>query len=124
MTNEQLIRDFYATWNPEHLAEDVEWRMAQGFPSDGHYRGRRAVFEDWYPRHAAIFPEWQAEVDRVLDSGEAVVVLGTYRGRAVRGDPFAVPFAHVWRISGGKIAAFDQYTNTLSFERILAAQGS
>ncbi|MDQ4087571.1 MAG: nuclear transport factor 2 family protein [Pseudomonadota bacterium] len=123
MTDAALVRDFYATWNPDHLADDVEWRLAEGFPSAGDYRGRRAVFEDWWPRHAAIFPEWQARVEHVVDGGEAVVVvLGTYTGRAAGSDTrFEVPFAHAWRIRDGKIAAFDQHTNTLAFHRILAA---
>ena len=98
MSNSAVVRDFYASWNPEHLAEDVEWRMAEGFPSDGHYRGRQAVFEQWWPRHSALFPEWRASPDHFLDAGSAVVVLGTYAGRAVGSErSFSVPFAH----SGG-----------------------
>jgi uncharacterized protein len=121
MTDAELVSDFYATWNQDHLAEDVEWRMAEGFPSDGHYRGRRAVFEEWWPRHAELFPEWRAEPEHVLGAGEAVVVLGTYRGRASTSDlRVAVPFAHVWWMKNGKIAKFEQHTNTLLLDRALA----
>lgn len=125
MDNAAIVRDFYATWNPEDLAEDVEWRLAEGFPSDGHYRGRKAVFEEWWPRHAALFPEWKANPEHVLDAGDAVVVLGTYSGRAGTSEhKVRVPFAHIWWMKDGKVAAFDQHTNTLMLHRAIRGVGA
>jgi hypothetical protein len=124
-TNEAVVRDFYADWNPGHLADDVEWRLAEGFPSGGHYRGREAVLEQWWPRHAALFPEWQAQPRHFLDAGQAVVVLGTYAGRAAASEQcFEIPFAHLWWLKDGRIAAFDQHTDTLALDRASRAAGA
>ena len=120
MDNAAIVRDFYATWNAHHLAEDVEWRMAEGFPSDGHYRGRAGVFEEWWPRHVALLPELKAYPEHFLDGGAAVVVLGTYAGRVGRtGEHVSLPFVHVWWMKDGRIAAFDQHTNTLMLDKAL-----
>jgi hypothetical protein len=123
MDNAAIVRDFYATWNPDHLADDIEWRMAEGYPSDGHYRGHKGVFEEWWPRHIALLPELKAYPEHFLDSGSAVVVIGTYAGRVTpSGAEAAVPFVHVWWMKDGKMAAFDQHTNTLMLHRAMHGQ--
>jgi len=45
-TNLEIIREFYETMNPEIIDPDVDWKLADGFPADGHYHGRKAVVED------------------------------------------------------------------------------
>ena len=118
--NFEIIREWYATLNPEILDENVDWRLADGFPADGRYHGRRAVFEDWWPRLAAQFEDWKATPERFLDSGEAVVALGHYTGRArATGRAFEVPFAHIWWMRDGRIVKFDHYTNTLLLHRAI-----
>ena len=72
MDDVELVRDFSSSWSPEHLAGDVEWRLAEGFPSGGACRGRAAV-----------------------------------------------PFAHVWWLREGRIAAFDQHNATLMLQRAI-----
>lgn len=116
-----IIRRWYETLDPTILDEDVDWKLAEGFPSGGHYRGRRAVLEDWWPRHAALFDAWKAIPGRLLDAGEAVVVLGRYTGTArATGQDFQVPFAHVWWMRDGQIVALGQYVDTLLLQRVLA----
>ncbi len=122
MTNADIVRDFYATFNPDHLDEDVEWRLAEGFPSEGHYRGRAGVFEQWWPRHTAIFTDWKAEPAHYAEGEGLVVVLGTYVGTSPVGESLTVPFVHVWWMKDGKVAAFEQHTNTLTVHRAFVEQ--
>ncbi|WP_378741776.1 nuclear transport factor 2 family protein [Nocardia brasiliensis] len=43
----------------------------------------------------------------------AVIVTGHYRGTArSTGKPVSAEFAHVWRVSDGKLSALHQYTDT------------
>lgn len=53
-TNLEIIREFYETLNPELIDPDVDWNVADGFPVDGHYQGRKAV-QEWAAELAAQF---------------------------------------------------------------------
>ena len=111
--NVDIIRDWYVTLDPAVLHEDAELRMAPTFPNKGIYRGPKGMFEEWWPKHAAIFSAWQAVPDEILDAGDAITVLGRYVGRAAAsGRSFEVPFAHIWRMRDGRIASLDQYCDT------------
>ena len=119
-SNLETIREWYATINPEILDENVDWKLADGFPADGHYHGRKAVFEDWWPKLAAQFDDWKATPEQFLDADDAVISLGFYSGRAkATGRTFKVPFAHVWWMRNGKIVKFGHYTNTLLLRRAI-----
>ena len=121
--NVEIVRRFYAMLDPAILDENIDWKLADGFPTGGRYRGRKAVFEEWWPRHASQFSEWQATPERLLDAGEAVIALGHYRGvTKATGRSFEVPFAHVWWLRDGLIVALGQYTDTLLLHRALASE--
>ena len=48
-----------------------------------------------------------------MKEGETVVVLGHMEGRAkATGTRVKVPFAHVWRMSGGKVTRGQAFTDT------------
>ena len=112
-SNIQIVEQFYATLDPAYLHEDAELRMAPTFPNRGTYRGPKGMFEEWWPKHAATFSEWQAVIDHLLDAGTAVTVLGRYKGRAAAtGRSFEVPFAHIWWMKDGRLAALDQHCDT------------
>jgi ketosteroid isomerase-like protein len=119
-SNLDIVRRWYATFDPDLVHEDIEWNLAEGFPSEGHYRGRKAVFEEWWPKLCTYFDDWKANVEHVLDAGDAIIGLGHYTGRAkATGRALHVPFVHVWWTRAGKIAKLDQHTNTLILHRII-----
>ncbi len=120
LSNLEIVSDWYATRDTALLAEDVDWRIAEGFPAAGQYRGRRAVAEQWWPRHIAYFSEWEAKAEYLLDAGQAVIAVGAYRGRVLAtGSEFKAPFAHIWWLSGGRVMAFDQFANSLPLHRAI-----
>ena len=56
------------------------------------------------------------------DAGETVIVQGRYRGRTARsGHQLDAPVCHVWTIREGKLAAFQQYTDTWQFAQVTTA---
>ena len=57
----------------------------------------------------------------LIDAGDHIVVLGRYGGAAKAGGArLDAPFCHVFRINDGKIAMFQQYTDTAQWTRLLA----
>jgi ketosteroid isomerase-like protein len=55
-----------------------------------------------------------------IDGGDTVVALGTYSGTyKATGKRLSVPFAHVWKMEGGKVITFLQYTDTAIVQGVL-----
>jgi uncharacterized protein len=119
-TNLEIIQEFYATMNPEIIDPEVDWKLADGFPADGHYHGRKAVIEEWFPKLVAQFDDWRGVPDRLLDAGDAIIGLGHYQGRSkVTGKTFKVPFAHIWFMKDGRIIKLNHNVNTLMLYRAI-----
>jgi hypothetical protein len=119
-TNLEIIKEWYETLNPEIVAPNVDWKLADGFPADGHYHGRKAVFEEWLPKLLAQFDEWKATPEQLLDAGDAIVSLGYYSGRSkATGREFEVPFAHIWFMKDGQITKVSHHTNTLMLHQAI-----
>jgi uncharacterized protein len=56
------------------------------------------------------------------EAGDTVVVEGRYRGTMkATGTPIDAQFAHVWRLRGGKIVTFQQYTDTSQWAKAAGA---
>ncbi len=54
------------------------------------------------------------------DAGDTVVVEGRYTGSYKEsGKPFDAQFCHVWRVSGGKVKGFQQYTDTAQMQEAM-----
>lgn len=96
------------------LADDIRWTEAAGFPLAGTYVGPQAVLENVF---AAINEEWddfEVDVERLLDGGERVVAVGTYRGKNRRtGKTLAARVAHLWEIVDGKAVSFEQISDSV-----------
>ena len=119
-TNLEIIKKWYETLDPEIVDPDVDWKLADGFPADGHYRGRKAVFEEWLPKLLAQFDNWKATPEQLLDAGDAIVGLGYYSGRSkATSREFKVPFAHVWFMQNGRIVKVNHNANTLMLHRAI-----
>jgi ketosteroid isomerase-like protein len=102
------------------LHPDIEWNIAAGFPAGGKYIGHEAVFDDFFVRSWATWVSISPEVDELINAGDTVVSLGRYMGITRESQvPFNAPFAHVWRVRGDRIAALDQYVDTLMLQRAI-----
>jgi len=96
---------------------DIEYRYpeVEGLTYSGLWRGREEVRR---------FFEVHDEADEVLElrptemvaQGDKVVVLGTFRGRAVpTGREWTTDFVHVYTIREGKTRRFESYFDTAAF---------
>ena len=105
------------------LADDVEWSEAEGNPWYlGHpFVGPQQAVEGVFARTADEFQDFRLEFHRFLADGDTVVALGRYHATSHRatGRPLDAQFAHVWDVRDGKIARFQQYTDTRQWAAVM-----
>lgn len=103
------------------LAADVQWTEMAGFPYAGTYIGPAAVRENVFERISADWDGYVAAVTELIDGGDTIVGLGTYSGTArSTGRHFSARVTHVWRLEGGEVVRFEQFTDTALVRDALA----
>ncbi|MFN0178561.1 MAG: nuclear transport factor 2 family protein [Gemmatimonadales bacterium] len=93
----------------------IIWREAEGFllADRNPYQGPQAVAEGVFQRLMTIVDDFTAIPESMVDGGDTVVAQGRYRGKMkATGTLVDAQFAHVWHLRDGKIARFQQYTDT------------
>jgi ketosteroid isomerase-like protein len=128
--NVALVRSIYESFARgdvpavlARFADDIEWNEAENFPyADGNpYRGPQSVLQGVFARLGADWERFSVEPREWLDAGDRVVALGTYRGtHKATGRQVQAQFAHVWSLRQGKVAQFQQYTDTHQFAQAVA----
>jgi len=124
--NVLIVRRLYeARGNPEVmrqvLASDVRWEVVDGFPYGAVYVGLDRVLRDFFGRLFTDFDEFVATGAEFFESGDRVIALGSYAGRARRsGKRFTARFAHVWTLQDGLIVRLQQCADTVQLARALA----
>ena len=124
-----VVRDLYAAFSRKDAATirrllhpDVEWIQCAGFPGGGRWKGVDAVFEKVFGALGSAWREWRATVDEMLDAGSEIVAIGKYSGtHATTGKAMAAVFAHVYRVEGGRVTRFRQFTDTTEIARAATA---
>jgi ketosteroid isomerase-like protein len=129
--NIDLIRGVYrdfAAGNVEGvlacMSPDIVWKEANNFPyaDRSPYIGPQAVLEGVFARCATEWDGFSVDIEDFLDAGDAIVALGHYRGTyKATGRAQETQIAHVWRIKGGKVVAFQQHADTLHVARVTGA---
>jgi len=106
------------------MAESIDWREAESHPlaDRNPYRGAQAIGEGVFARLLDAIDDFTAVPDVIVDGGNHVVACGRYGGTMkASGARVDCQFCHVWRFEDGKIAAFQQYTDTARWARLMPA---
>ncbi|NUU08325.1 nuclear transport factor 2 family protein [Leifsonia sp. C5G2] len=119
-SNHEIIRDHYAASDRGDidgmlapLAPDARWTEMAGFPYAGTYIGPEEVRRGVFERIGAEWDGYTAAIDELIDGGDTVIGIGTYSGtHRATGRFFEARVAHVWRLAGGRVVAFEQFTDT------------
>ena len=129
--NVELIRAIYDAFAAgdvpgvlSRMHAHMVWSEAENFPyaDRSPYRGHDAILSGVFARLGGEWDGFAAMPEEFLDAGDAVVVLGRYRGTyKATGKALDAQMAHVWRVADGKAAAFQQYTDTFQAARVTGA---
>jgi uncharacterized protein len=102
------------------LGREVRWEVVEGFPYGAVYEGLDNVLSDFFGRLFGDFDEFVAAGSEFFESGQHVIALGSYSGRARRtGKRFTARFAHVWTLQDGFIVRLQQCADTVQLARAL-----
>lgn len=119
-TNLQIIADHYAASARQDIAgmmaevaPDVAWTEMAGFPCAGTWVGPEQVVAQVFAVLGRDWVGYRFELEQLIDGGEQVVGVGSYSGTYRQtGRPMQARTTHVWRLDGGKIVGFEQFTDT------------
>jgi ketosteroid isomerase-like protein len=128
MSNAEIVQSFYDRVGSgdlpgglELVSPDCTWTEMESFAPAAVYVGPDAVRDEIFGRIGSQWDGFGLAVDQVLGQGDTVVGIGTYSGtHKETGTSFEARVVHVFRVEGGKIVAFEQFTDTLA---IAAAKG-
>jgi hypothetical protein len=131
MSNLDLVRTIYSDFAAGNIpavlgamAPDMVWNEAENFPyADGNpYRGADAIVSGVFARLGSEWDGFAAVPEEFIDAGDTIIVTGRYRGTyKATGSAMDAQMAHIWRVRGGKVVAFQQYTDTLQAARVTGA---
>ncbi|MBZ5611834.1 MAG: nuclear transport factor 2 family protein [Acidobacteriia bacterium] len=102
----------------ESLDPQIEWLEAENFIYAGGnpYIGRQAVLNGIFMRIGTEWDKFSATPEEIVDGGDTVIALGRYRGTyKATGARVDASFVHVMKFKDGKIARFEQHTDTAQF---------
>jgi ketosteroid isomerase-like protein len=121
MSNIDIVRAHYAASARgdiaammAHVSPQVRWTEMAGFPCAGTWVGPQAVAENVFAVLGRDWLGYRFELQSLIDGGEHIVGLGSYHGTyRATGKAMQARVAHIWRLEGGKVVAFEQFTDTL-----------
>ncbi|MYN19133.1 DUF4440 domain-containing protein [Rugamonas sp. FT107W] len=96
------------------VAPDVRWTEMAGFPCAGTWVGPQAVLDNVFGVLGRDWNDYRFELETLLDAGDHIIGVGLYQGeyRATK-KSMRARVTHVWTLKDGKVAAFEQFTDTL-----------
>jgi ketosteroid isomerase-like protein len=101
-----------AGFDPEILADDIEWIPTSSFPGPKSYRGREGVVE-YMRTWSEDFESWSLEVERLIDAPDDRVVALVHQ-RAIgkgSGAPVEMRLAAVYDLEGGRVIRIQNFIN-------------
>ncbi len=124
--NIDLVKKFYTLFGKQdkqflELCDDaIEWTVMKNMPNGGTHVGKKAVFDDYFPKLFSSFAEFHVVTDEFTGVDERVMVLGTYKLVSKSKKKFDAPFVHIYTIKNNKIAKFRQYTDTVEIQNAMS----
>lgn len=123
-----IIADHYAASARQDMAAmmadvspDVVWTEMAGFPCAGTWVGPEQVIDHVFKVLGSEWTNYRFELRELMDAGDRIIGLGRYQGTYGKTGKFMqARVAHVWRVQGGKIVQFEQFTDTLLVARAMS----
>ena len=119
--NKSLVNQAYSNFQSGNMpgllalmSDDIVWTLPEmvGVPFAGKRSGKDAVGE-FFALLAASQEAINFNPRELIADGDRVVALGSYEWKVLaNGRDFKGDFAHAWGIRDGKVASFNEYTDT------------
>lgn len=109
--NVELIRGLYADWAAgrslrRYVSEDIEYVN----PPDAVEPGTRHGY-DTLVSVRDVYPDFHVEIERIVDAGDEVVVIGTAQGTGASGLEIKMRQGYVWTVRDGCAVRFRWFTD-------------
>lgn len=121
MTNLEIVKSTYEGKTSEengknlakHVADNLSWTEAKGFPYAGTYIGLDEVTKNVFSRLGSEWIDYKFTPEDYVASDDKVVAYGTYSGTyKITGKPFSARVAHVWKLKDSRIVSFEQFVDS------------
>lgn len=109
------------------LDPKIVWNEAEHFvyADRSPYIGVDALLSGLFARLGGEWDGFSAVPHEIVDGGETVVAFGRYGGvYKATGSKVDAQFVHVFKFQDGKIAVFQQYTDTAQFKEATSLRAS
>ncbi|HPE32544.1 MAG TPA: nuclear transport factor 2 family protein [Parvularculaceae bacterium] len=123
----QAVYDGFATGDMEKVAgamsPDIVWNEAESAPyaDNNPYVGPDAIFSGLFARLGGEWDHFEAIPAQMVAEGGDVAVFGRYHGtHLATGKTLNAQFVHHWMVKDGKIASFQQYTDTAQHVAVMS----
>jgi ketosteroid isomerase-like protein len=128
--NSKTVEAFYAAMGRGDvpaiigaLDPQIIWNEAENFvyADRSPYIGIEALLTGLFARLVGEWDGFSAVPGEIVDGGDTVVSLGRYGGvYKATGVKVNAQFTHVFRFKDGKIASFQQHTDTAQFKDVVS----
>ena len=125
--NVNIVRGMYKSFGSGEISgvlgaldPQVEWWEAESFiyADKNPYVGPNAVLEGVFARIVSEWDGFAVTPSDVLDAGDTAIGYGYYSGTCKKnGEHVRAQFAHFFTFRNGKVAKFQQYTDTAQFRQ-------
>lgn len=121
MTNLEIIKSTYEGKTSEengknlakHVADDISWTEAKGFPYAGTYIGLEDITKKVFSRLGSEWIDYKFSPEDYVASDDKVIAYGTYTGTyKITSKSFTARVAHVWKLKDSKIISFEQFVDS------------
>ena len=120
MKNREIIEELYRCYRDENVerfselcSPSIIWQQNEGFPGEGTHQGPVSVLNKVFKAFNNEWKRWNFTIERILDAGEDVVVLGYFSGVwRDSGKVFRIPASHAYSLHQGRVTKFQQYTGS------------
>lgn len=121
MTNLEIVKSTYEGKTSEengknlakHVADNLSWTEAKGFPYAGTYIGLDEVTKNVFSRLGSEWIDYKFTPEDYVANDDKVVAYGTYSGTyKITGKPFSARVAHVWKLKDSRIVSFEQFVDS------------
>ena len=119
MKNKEVVTELYRCFRQQDVerfkqlcSPSIIWQQNQGFPGEGTHQGPAAVLNKVYKSFNLEWQRWQFVIERILDAGDDIVVLGYFSGiKRETKQRFKLAASHIYSFKHGKVVKFQQYTD-------------